>query len=119
MKVAEEPRMSTFARDITDQDFENAVLNASGLVLVDFWAPWCGPCRSIAPFIERLAQEFQGEVAVVKVNVDANPRYSSQFGIRSIPTLILFRSGEILKEIHGAPDPKQLVDLLEDALEMS
>ncbi len=111
--------MATFARDISDNDFEEQVLNASGLVLVDFWAPWCGPCRSIAPFIERVAQEFQGEVAVVKLNVDENPRYSSQLGIRSIPTLILFQKGAILKEIHGAPDPKQLVDLLEDALQMS
>jgi thioredoxin 1 len=99
--------MSMFARDITDNEFEAEVLNGSGLVLVDFWAPWCGPCRSIAPFIERVAQ----------VNVDANPRYSNQLGVRSIPTLILFKAGTIVKEIHGAPDPKQLVDLLEDALQ--
>jgi thioredoxin 1 len=109
--------MSTFAREITDSEFEEQVLNAPGLVLVDFWAPWCAPCRTIAPFIERVAKEFQGEVAVVKVNVDSNPRYSSQLGIRSIPTLILFRAGTIIKEMMGAPDPKQLVDILEEALE--
>lgn len=108
--------MSVYAREISDADFEQQVLSAAGLVLVDFWAPWCAPCRTIAPFIERVAQEFQGEVAVVKLNVDQNPRFSSQLGIRSIPTLILFKSGTILKEIHGAPDPKMLVDLLEEAL---
>lgn len=109
--------MGTFAADITDNEFEAKVLHDEGVVLVDFWAPWCGPCKAIAPFIEKIAQEFQGDVSVVKVNVDQNPLFSSQLGVRSIPTLIVFRKGEILKEIVGAPDPKALVDLLEDALE--
>lgn len=108
--------MSVYAMEISDAQFESQVLNAAGLVLVDFWAPWCGPCRAIAPFIERLAQEFQGEVSVVKVNVDANPLYAGQLGVRSIPTLILFRQGAIVKELAGAPDPKLLVDILEEAL---
>ena len=110
--------MSQFAEDITDDQFEDKVINAKSVVLVDFWAPWCGPCKAIAPFIEKIAQEFKGDVDVVKVNVDANPIYSSRLGVRSIPTLILFRNGEIIKELMGAPDPQGLVNLLEETLSL-
>lgn len=110
--------MATFALDITEDEFESRVLNATGVVLVDFWAPWCGPCKAIAPLIEKIAQEFHGDVDVVKVNVDSSPSISGQLGIRSVPTLILFRKGEIIKEMMGAPDPHALVDLLEQALEI-
>lgn len=108
--------MTTFAQEISDAEFEDRVLNYEGIVLVDFWAAWCAPCRAMAPFFERLAEEFQGEISFVKVNVEQNPQYSSQLGVRSIPTLILFRKGEILREITGAPDPSKLVELLEETL---
>jgi len=109
--------MAGLIRDVSDEQFEDQVLNAAGIVLVDFWAPWCGPCKAIAPFLERIAKEFEGELELVKVNVDENPIYSGRLGVRSIPTLILFQKGEIVKEMAGAPDPKQLVDLLEQTLD--
>ena len=102
---------------ISDASFESDVLKAQNkLTLVDFWAPWCAPCRSIAPFIERLAIDFQGEIKVAKCNIDENPKIASMLGIRSIPTIILFKGEEIVFEIHGAPDPQALVDQMEDAL---
>ncbi len=109
--------MAGLIRDVSDEQFEDQVLNAAGIVLVDFWAPWCGPCKAIAPFLDRIAKEFDGELEIVKVNVDTNPIYSGRLGVRSVPTLILFRKGEIVKEMSGAPDPKQLVDLLEETLQ--
>lgn len=108
--------MSSYVVNVTDAEFESRIINHNGVALVDFWAPWCGPCRSIAPLIEKIGQEFHGDVLVSKVNVDENPQISAQLGIRSIPTLMIFKRGELLKEMHGAPDPHALVDLLEDAL---
>ena len=78
---------------ITDQDFRQVVLESEMLVVVDFWAPWCAPCRMVSPIIEQLADEYKGKVVVVKMNVDENPETSSQFGVMSIPTVMLFKNG--------------------------
>jgi thioredoxin 1 len=90
----------------TDQNFETEVLKAEVPVLVDFWATWCGPCRMVAPIIEELAGEYQGKLKVAKVDVDQNPDVSRKYGIRSIPTLYLFKGGEVVETIIGAR-PKQ------------
>jgi len=87
---------------VSDATFESEVLKSDKLVLVDFWAPWCGPCRMIAPIIEELANDYEGKVVVAKMNVDDNPKTSMQFGIRSIPTLLIFKNGKVVDQIIGA-----------------
>jgi thioredoxin len=92
---------STRMREITDETFEAEVLQAAGPVVVDFWAPWCGPCRAIAPILEQLDAEQQ-RIEFTKVNIDENPAYASRFGVLSIPTVILFENGEAQETIIGA-----------------
>jgi thioredoxin 1 len=87
---------------VTDATFEDDVLKAPGLVLVDFWAEWCGPCRAIAPALEQLAEEFAGKVQIAKVNVDDNPAVPARFNIRGIPTLMFFRGGDVVDVTVGA-----------------
>lgn len=87
---------------VTDSSFEADVLRASEPVVVDFWAEWCGPCRAIAPALEELSTEFSGKVKIVKLNVDENPDTAAQFGIRSIPTLLLFKNGKLAAQKVGA-----------------
>ena len=97
---------------VTDSTFEQEVLNAKEPVLVDFWAAWCGPCRTIAPVIEELAGEYQGRLRVAKVNVDENPEAPARFGIRSIPTLMLFKDGELKEKVVGVQPKSQLNGLI-------
>ncbi len=101
---------------VSDKTFAAEVLNSDLPVLVDFWATWCGPCRSISPLVEELAKQFTGRVKVAKLNVDENPGTPTQYSVRSIPTLILFKGGKIVDQIVGAAPKARLVALVEKAL---
>jgi len=101
---------------ISDDQFQSDVLQSSVPVLVDFWAEWCSPCKMIAPILEELAPEYEGKLQIAKIDVDANPRTPQQFGIRSIPTLILFKNGVVEAQQVGAVSKKQLADFLEQNL---
>ena len=100
-------------KHVTDASFEEDVLKAAGPVLVDFWAPWCGPCRAVAPVLEKLAEAYQGRVEVVKMNVDENPTTSETYGIRSIPTIALFKGGEVVDGVLGAAPLPYFTEMLD------
>jgi len=91
---------------VTDATFKSEVLDSDVPVLVDFWAPWCGPCRAVAPILEELSETFAGQVKIVKLNSDDNPKVTAQYGITSIPTLNIYKGGELVKQVVGArPKP--------------
>ena len=94
---------------VSDDSFEAEVLKSNLPVLIDFWAPWCAPCRAIAPVVADLAREYEGKLKVVKMNVDDNPRTPQKYGVRGIPNLILFQSGQVKEQIVGAVPKTQLV----------
>ncbi len=102
------------ATQITDAMFENAVIKSDIPVLLDFWAPWCGPCRAIAPVIDELSQEYENKISFCKMNVDENRVTPAKFLIRSIPTLILFKNGEIVDQIVGAVSKSALKEMLDN-----
>ena len=101
------------ALEITDANFQEVVLNSDRPVLVDFWATWCGPCRTVGPIVDELATELEGRVVVGKVNVDSNSDTPLTYGIRSIPTLLIFKNGEIVDKLVGAVPKSQLLEKLE------
>jgi thioredoxin 1 len=101
---------------VTDQNFEKEVLKSEVPVLVDFWAAWCGPCKVIAPIIDEIAEELEGKVKVCKINVDENPITPGKYGIRAIPTLIIFKKGEPIEVIVGAVSKGVILNALNKAL---
>src|SRR6516162_6312324 len=98
---------------VADDSFEREVLKSPVPVLIDFWAPWCAPCRAIAPVVEELSREYAGKLKVVKMNVDDNPRTPQKYGVRGIPNLILFKGGQVADQIVGAVPKGQLVKAVE------
>ena len=105
------------ALELTKENFQSEVFDADVPALVDFWATWCGPCRAIAPVVEELATQYDGKLKVGKVDVDAQQQLAAEFGIRSIPTLLLFKDGKMAEQIVGAVPKKQLEDKVQKILE--
>ncbi len=101
---------------VGDDNFEAEVLRSGLPVLIDFWAPWCGPCKSIAPIIEELAREYEGRLKVAKLNVDENPVTPSRYGVRGIPNLLILKGGAVKEQLVGAVPKARLVNAIEEAL---
>ena len=102
--------------EIGDENFESQVLQAEKPTLVDFWAPWCGPCRAIAPVVDELAEKFENRMAFAKCNVDNNPATPVKYGIKAIPTLLLFKDGQLAGQITGMVDKAKLEAAIENVL---
>ena len=98
---------------VTDQEFEDKVLKASNPVLVDFWAPWCGPCKALTPIVEEIASQYEGKVDVYKLNIDENAQATTNYKIKGVPTLMLFKDGEVVDQLVGA-QPKATIETLID-----
>jgi thioredoxin 1 len=101
---------------VTDADFEQKVLGAENLVVVDFWAPWCGPCRAVAPILEELAGEYEGRLTVAKVNTDEQQTWAGQLGIMAIPTMVFFKDGKEVQRFQGAAPKRILKEAFDAAL---
>lgn len=104
---------SDLISDTTDDAFQSEVLDSKLPVLVDFWATWCGPCRALAPHVETIATEFSGRLKVVKIDIDSNPQTPAKYGIRGIPTLLIFKDGQMVDKLVGNPgSPKKIASLV-------
>jgi len=103
-------------KEFTDSNFQSEVLGNDGVVLVDFWAEWCGPCRAIAPVIDQLAGDYEGRATIGKMNVDHNPSTPGSFNIRGIPTMLLFKGGEVVGQLVGAQPKGRIIEQIDKAL---
>ena len=103
--------------NVTDDSFDNDVLKASGAVLVDFWAPWCGPCKQIAPLLEEVASEMGDKITIAKIDIDDNPNTPGKYGVRGIPTLSIFKDGNVQGTKVGAVNKGKLVDFINEHLD--
>ena len=108
--------MGDLTKEFTDDNFETEVIQSAQPVLVDFWAEWCGPCRQIAPAVDEIAVEYEGRAVVGKVNIDHHPDIASQYGIRSIPNLLLFSNGKVQQQIVGAVGKGELLEAINKLL---
>ncbi|NEP60821.1 MAG: thioredoxin [Symploca sp. SIO2G7] len=108
---------NTLVKEVSDTEFQTDVLGSDVPVLVDFWAPWCGPCRMVAPVVDEVATKYEGRVKVLKLNVDDNPNSASEYGVRSIPTLLIFKDGKLADTVVGAVPAGTLSSTLEKYLD--
>lgn len=108
--------MSDLVLHVSDAEFSDSVLKAAGPVLVDYWAEWCGPCKMIAPVLDEIAADYQGKLTVAKINIDENPRTPQQYGVRGIPTLMIFKNGEVEATKVGALTKSQLAAFIDSNL---
>ena len=116
MEKSTEKETKQYVSQVTDSSFDEDVLQSDIPVLVDFWAPWCGPCKMVAPVVSEIAQQFKDKVKVVKLNTDENPNTASKYGIRSIPTLMIFKGGQRVDMVVGAVPKTTLASTLEKHL---
>src|SRR5215831_759723 len=115
-RITSKERVMSAVQEVTDSNFDAEVLQSATPVLIDFWAPWCGPCRAIAPVVDELAKEYAGKLKVVKMNVDDNPQTPGRFGVRGIPNLIVFKSGKVHEQIVGAVPKTRLSQAIQSAV---
>ena len=106
--------MSEFVNEVSDQSFESEVMNASVPAMVDFWASWCAPCRMLAPVVETIAEQYNGKVKVLKMNIDDNPATPGKYNIRSIPTLLFFKEGVVKEQLVGNSSPGTIAKMLDN-----
>jgi thioredoxin 1 len=110
--------MSDIIKEVTDQTFGDEVLKSTSPVLVDFWAPWCGPCRMLTPILTKLASQYQDKLKVVKLNTDDNPDTATTYNISAIPTLLFFKGGQMVNQITGIKPPEELKKIIDEVLSL-